>query len=1545
MMVHRRRVTFESSGSSESDSDFSSASSGEPSTTPLVENSATSTEPLQGRKRKRKSSSSHGENKTKSSKRPRSQEQDDEEPSHQEPAQDPGEMQLGGVQQVVITAIHATDLTLGLRRIPAGFHVVVKNDGAECQTSNKSVNIDQAVVEWHECIVLPCDPSCKVRVSVYASFELGPMVCHGELLRTFEISVGELLERSEKSHPIIFQPKQDEVVSACTSLFMRVEQQLCDRNEAAVLHLLIPVTCRDTEALALMTDAGHRLLARYRRTQNSGDLEQSIKHFGRASDLCPMDHPYHPAALFNLATAKFVSCQADGRYIDLDIPISLFQEALDSRATDHPDRSATQLHLAIALLSRFAKWGCETDADAATGLLSEILEVCHANNHIYRAALIAMEMRALHSAGRIDANEIGQERPATSMFPLSPNQLADQAEWCCQRDEPGALDEVISLHYDALRYYNTGHASRGQLLCNLSASLLTRFERRGNDKDLDQAIAHQMEALALHPVGHTDRSKSLNNLANQLSSRFEHRGNDEDLDQAIALLREALALHPVGHTDRSASLNNLANQLSSRFEHRGNDEDLDQAIALHTEALALHPVGHTDRSGSLNNLAGQLSSRFEHRGNDEDLDQAIALHTEALALHPVGHTDRSGSLNNLANQLSSRFEHRGNDEDLDQAIALHREALALRPVGHTDRSGSLNNLANQLSSRFEHRGNDEDLDQAIALHTEALALHPVGHTDRSASLNNLAAQLSSRFEHRGNDEDLDQAIALHREALALHPVGHTDRSASLNNLANQLSSRFEHRGNDEDLDQAIALHREALALRPVGHTNRSASLNNLANQLSSRFEHRGNDEDLDQAIALQREALALHPVGHTDRSASLNNLALQLSSRFEHRGNDEDLDQAIALQREALALHPVGHTDRSASLNNLALQLSSRFEHRGNDEDLDQAIALQREALALRPVGHTHRSASLHNLAAQLSSRFKHQRNREDLDESRENLLCALTLLSQHDPRQLVVHQSLAEVYLLFHHSGPDGTVAGDNTDRLDAAMRHIKAATNIVSAGLRSRLRASLRWVRHASEHSHSTQLEAYATSMQLLDAYVSVTASVSSRHNAMKEFPSTLACGMLHLAPFAVAMTIIWTQMARLRTPLDTLQSCGNHAVTLMKKFRDLSSLLDRPPASHSEGTSRVVVEAEETRYRCLVEDWNGTVEDIRKIEGFSRFLLPPLFSDLQHAGRDGPIIVLIASRSSCDAIIIPHEQDPTSIQLPTNLGKLVELVLAFREAVDKDAGPNGKQRALMEALRELWKIVVQPVVNNLGGIARQSSRIWWCPTSFFNFLPLHAAGEYRKDGGSLSRHYISSYTPSLTALIKARVSHDRSPSVPFVAIGQNHPAGAVFTLDAVEPELELVRTLLPPPPAVSFSKITSVDATKSRALSALQDNTWFHLACHGTQRFDEPFQWICLGIQFAFLSACETAVGDLSTPDEVIHLAAGLQFAGVKSVVGTLWKVDDRTVERLVTAFYTNLCGDGTMNSKRAARALHGALQLLASDREIPLAQRIVFVHIGI
>jgi CHAT domain-containing protein len=44
----------------------------------------------------------------------------------------------------------------------------------------------------------------------------------------------------------------------------------------------------------------------------------------------------------------------------------------------------------------------------------------------------------------------------------------------------------------------------------------------------------------------------------------------------------------------------------------------------------------------------------------------------------------------------------------------------------------------------------------------------------------------------------------------------------------------------------------------------------------------------------------------------------------------------------------------------------------------------------------------------------------------------------------------------------------------------------------------------------------------------------------------------------------------------------------------------------------------------------------------------------------------------------------------------------------------------------------------------------------------------------------------------------------------------------------------------------------------------------------------------MSLAFLSACETAKGDEGTPDEAMHLAAAVLFAGFRGVVATMWFV---------------------------------------------------------
>jgi len=58
---------------------------------------------------------------------------------------------------------------------------------------------------------------------------------------------------------------------------------------------------------------------------------------------------------------------------------------------------------------------------------------------------------------------------------------------------------------------------------------------------------------------------------------------------------------------------------------------------------------------------------------------------------------------------------------------------------------------------------------------------------------------------------------------------------------------------------------------------------------------------------------------------------------------------------------------------------------------------------------------------------------------------------------------------------------------------------------------------------------------------------------------------------------------------------------------------------------------------------------------------------------------------------------------------------------------------------------------------------------------------------------------------------------------------------------------------------------------------------------------------GSPLVVLSACQTALGEQLSGDEVVSLAKGFMFAGARAVVSTLWAVDDDSTRELMTAFH--------------------------------------------
>jgi len=114
--------------------------------------------------------------------------------------------------------------------------------------------------------------------------------------------------------------------------------------------------------------------------------------------------------------------------------------------------------------------------------------------------------------------------------------------------------------------------------------------------------------------------------------------------------------------------------------------------------------------------------------------------------------------------------------------------------------------------------------------------------------------------------------------------------------------------------------------------------------------------------------------------------------------------------------------------------------------------------------------------------------------------------------------------------------------------------------------------------------------------------------------------------------------------------------------------------------------------------------------------------------------------------------------------------------------------------------------------------------------------------------------------------------------------------------------------------------------------------HLAVHGIFDIDKPLNSalllaadrtndgllragdlynLLLSADLVTLSACETALGKVATGDDVVGFTRGFLYAGARSLISSLWQVDDETTRDLMVDFYTNLSNMSNDEALRQAQ----------------------------
>ncbi len=366
---------------------------------------------------------------------------------------------------------------------------------------------------------------------------------------------------------------------------------------------------------------------------------------------------------------------------------------------------------------------------------------------------------------------------------------------------------------------------------------------------------------------------------------------------------------------------------------------------------------------------------------------------------------------------------------------------------------------------------------------------------------------------------------------------------------------------------------------------------------------------------------------------------------------------------------------------------------------------------------------------------------------------------------------------------------------------------------------------------------------------------------------------------------------------------------------------------------------------RYAAFIDQLEQQAPDYYRLKYDTRPLLPgDLQGEAELLAADQAMIVFFRGEQRLYRFYLTSG----SYRLDTldNAFPIETQLATMRDAIDGYLDSGGDCREFLESSWQLFDLLLADIYQEL------PEKLIIVPDDILGLLPFDAlltAPPEAIDCRDLSRQpyllrdHTLSYCYSATLLremkLKTATAGLRNTVLAFAPQFSGMSAAATPPIAGLRGMADLAGSGLPPllfndeevqniAQTVATRIISGEEADKAHFLSLAPSYRFLHFATHGVVDDENPdFSFIAfsqpedslqtgellfvrelydlnLPAEMVVLSACETGTGRVARGEGIVSMARGFSYAGVSSIVTTLWSISDQQSNALLKTFYQHL-----------------------------------------